>query len=53
MVRDFLAEGKTRSARLYSANKGRYFQADLLMEWKDGRPSYSLEFPGHNAGSNS
>ena len=30
---------------LYSRKKDMYFEADLLVEFKDGRANFSLEFP--------
>lgn len=30
---------------LYSRKKDLYFEADLLVEFKDGRANFSLEFP--------
>lgn len=45
MVKDLLEKGKTHVRGLYSPGKDKYFSADLLMKWKDGRASFSLEFP--------
>ena len=45
MAKDLLANGKTRVKDLYSVKKNMFFTADLLMEWRDGRAMFSLEFP--------
>jgi DNA topoisomerase-3 len=50
MVRDLLTNGKTRVKDLYSAKKNAFFTADLLMEWKDGRAMFSLDFPKRSSG---
>ena len=47
-VKDLLACGRTTVKDLYSVKKDRLFTADLLLEWKDGRASYSLDFPEHD-----
>ena len=47
-VKDFLACGRTTVKDLYSVKKDKMFTADLLMEWKDGRATYSLDFPERN-----
>ena len=50
MARDLLSKGKTRVKDLYSVKKGKLFTADLLMEWKDGRAMFSLDFPKQSGG---
>jgi len=50
MAKDLLAHGRTTVKDLYSAKKDKYFKADLLMEWKDGMPKYSLDFSGRPSG---
>ena len=50
MAKDLLAKGKTRVRDLYSAKKDKLFTADLLMEWKDGRAMFSLDFPNQSGG---
>lgn len=40
-----LETGKCRMKGLYSVKKDKYFDADLLMQVKDGRVQFSLEFP--------
>lgn len=50
MVRELLTNGKTRVKDLYSAKKNAFFTADLLMEWKDGRAMFSLDFPKRSSG---
>ena len=50
MAKDLLANGKTRVRDLYSAKKDKLFTADLLMEWKDGRAMFSLDFPKQSGG---
>ena len=45
MVKDILAGGRTHVRGLYSSKKDKYFSADLVMKWVDGRASYRLEFP--------
>lgn len=50
MARDLLAKGKARVKDLYSAKKDKLFTADLLMEWKDGRAMFSLDFPKQSGG---
>ena len=50
MAKDLLAKGKTRVKDLYSAKKDKLFTADLLMEWKDGRAMFSLDFPKGSGG---
>jgi DNA topoisomerase-3 len=47
MVQDLLEKGRTTVKNLYSVKKDSYFTADLLMEWKDNKAAYSLEFPKH------
>ena len=47
-VKDLLACGRTTVKDLYSIKKDKTFTADLLMEWKDGRATYSLDFPERN-----
>ena len=49
MAKDLLSRGRTRVKDFYSEKKDARFAADLLMEWKDGRAMYHLEFP-ENAG---
>ncbi len=48
MVRELLGNGRTHVEDLYSVKKGRYFAADLLMEWRDEKVSFSLEYPPRN-----
>ena len=50
MAKDLLWKGKTRVKDLYSAKKDKLFTADLLMEWKDGRAMFSLDFPKTSGG---
>jgi DNA topoisomerase-3 len=50
MAKDLLAKGRTRVKDLYSAKKDKLFTADLLMEWKDGRAMFSLDFPKTSGG---
>ena len=50
MAKDLLAKGKTRVKDLYSAKKDKLFTADLLMEWKEGRAMFSLDFPKTSGG---
>ena len=45
MAKELLAKGRTRVRDLYSIKKNMLFTADLLMEWKDDRAAFSLEFP--------
>ena len=45
MAIDLLADGRTFVRGLYSSKKDKMFSADLVLEIKDGKPSYSLEFP--------
>ena len=45
MAVDLLEKGRTHVKDLYSQKTGKTFAADLLMEVKDGRASFSLEFP--------
>ena len=40
-----LESGKCSMKGLYSAKKDKFFDADLLMQVKDGRVQFSLEFP--------
>ena len=47
IVQDLLEKGRTTVKNLYSVKKDSYFTADLLMEWKDNKAAYSLEFPKH------
>lgn len=51
MAKDLLAKGKTRVKDLYSKKMDRLFTADLIMEWKDGRAMFSLDFPKQSGGS--
>lgn len=51
MAKDLLAKGKTRVKDLYSEKMDRLFTADLIMEWKDGRAMFSLDFPKQSGGS--
>ena len=46
-VKALLACGRTTVKDLYSVKKDKLFTADILMEWKDGRACYSLDFPEH------
>ena len=50
MAKDLLSKGKTRVKDLYSVKKNKLFTADLLMEWKDGRAMFSLDFPKQSGG---
>ena len=50
MAKDLLAKGRTRVKDLYSAKKDKLFTADLLMEWKEGRAMFSLDFPKTSGG---
>ena len=50
MAKDLLSKGKTRVKDLYSAKKDKLFTADLLMEWKEGRAMFSLDFPKTSGG---
>lgn len=45
MAVDLLEKGRTYVKDLYSQKTGKTFAADLLMEIKNGRASFSLEFP--------
>ena len=45
MAVDLLEDGRTFVRGLYSRKKDKTFSADLVMEIKDGKPSFSLEFP--------
>lgn len=40
-----LANGRVHMKDLYSRKKDMYFAADLIVEFKDGRTTFSLEFP--------
>lgn len=50
MTKDLLSKGRTCVKDLYSVKKDSFFTADLLMEWKDGRAMFSLDFPKHSNG---
>ena len=50
MAKDLLTKGKTRVKDLYSAKKDKLFTADLLIEWKEGRAMFSLDFPKTSGG---
>lgn len=45
MAVDLLADGRTFVKGLYSRKKDKTFSADLVMDIKDGRLEFSLEFP--------
>lgn len=45
MAVDLLADGRTFVRGLYSAKKDKMFSADLILQIKDGKAYYSLEFP--------
>ena len=45
MVVDLLTDGRTYIKGLYSKKKDKTFSADLVMEIKDGKVNYTLEFP--------
>ena len=45
MVVDLLIDGRTYIKGLYSKKKDKTFSADLVMEVKDGKVNYALEFP--------
>lgn len=45
MAAELLKNGRTHAEDFYSRKKGRTFAADLLMAIKDGRASFSMEFP--------
>lgn len=45
MAANLLKEGRTFVKNLYSVKKDKYFDAYLLMEAKDGRTEFHLEFP--------
>ena len=47
MVKDLLENGRTYVRDLYSLKKDKYFAADLLMRWEDGKARYSLDFSGN------
>lgn len=49
MAADLLENGRTHAEDFYSQKKGRAFAADLLMGIKDGRASFSMEFPKNKA----
>lgn len=44
MARDLLANGRTLVKNLYSSKKKKHFSAWIVMEWKEGRADYSLDF---------
>ena len=48
MAKKILADGRVRIKDLYSYKKDKYFEADLLMKFQDGRTMFSLEFPDKN-----
>ncbi|MDO5132476.1 MAG: DNA topoisomerase [Eubacteriales bacterium] len=52
MVKDLLANGRTHVKDLYSQKKDKFFSADLLMEWKDGKARFSLDFTNASTGRN-
>ena len=45
MAVDLLTDGRTFVKGLYSRKKDKSFSADLVMEIKDGKPAFALEFP--------
>jgi DNA topoisomerase-3 len=45
MAAKILSDGRVRIKDLYSFKKDKYFEADLLVEFKDGKTLFSLEFP--------
>ena len=45
MAVDLLTDGRTFVEGLYSRKKNKTFSADLVMEIKDGKPAFALEFP--------
>lgn len=45
MAVDLLENGRTHAEDFYSQKKGRTFAADLLMVIRNGRASFSMEFP--------
>ena len=45
MVIDLLEDGRTFVRGLYSRKKDKTFSADLVLEIKDGKPNFSLDFP--------
>ena len=52
MATELLEDGRTFVKGLYSKKKDKTFSADLVLDIKDDRPSFSLEFPkGKNRGS--
>lgn len=50
MAEELLDQGRTFVKGLYSAKKDTTFDAHLLMEIKDGRVNFSLEFPKKESG---
>jgi len=45
MAQELLKNGRSHAKDLYSAKKGRTFEADIVMEIENGRAGFSLEFP--------
>jgi DNA topoisomerase-3 len=45
MAVDLLSHGRTYVKGLYSKKRDKCFSADLVMEVKDGKVNYALEFP--------
>ncbi len=48
MVRDLLKNGRTTVRNLYSPKKDKFYTADILLEWKDSKTVYRLDFPPFN-----
>ena len=52
LAAELLKGGKARVQDFYSVKKDCYFEADLCMEYKDGRVNFSLEFPKDKPSAN-
>lgn len=50
MAQELLKSGRSHTKDLYSAKKGQTFEADIVMEVKDGRINFSLAFPKKEEG---
>ena len=53
MAVELLANGRTFVKGLYSRKKDKTFSADLVLDIRDGKPVFGLEFPKRKGGSNS
>ena len=49
LAAELLKSGQATVKDFYSYKKDMYFEADLVMDYKDGRVNFSIVFPDRNS----